>query len=184
MQNSIGLIYTKDEINNYIMCLGDDINKYCYDNEIKKIHLVGITKACFPFLIDLMRYIDIYCEYDVVDAKSYKGDKQEEDVVITYCSFEDKKCDDVLVVDTLCDTGKTLIKVVEFLNTKGITSIKTCVLFKKEKDYIRHTDFTGTFCPDVFVVGYGLDYNGKFRELTELLDFNYFKSVVKEYLNE
>jgi hypoxanthine phosphoribosyltransferase len=133
----------------------------------KNILTVGILRGAFMFLSDLVRAIKVPLTVDFIMASSYiKTDTTGE--VKIHCDIrEDISNRDVLLVDDIIDTGITINYVRERILARGPNSLKTCVfLDKKERRLVDvPLDYVGFEIPNVFVVGYGLDYDNQFRNL-------------------
>lgn len=135
--------------------------------EDRRLTVIAVSNGAILFVADLIRNIDIPMQLDSITAYSYSGTKSAGDVKI----FSDLKLDiigrNVLLVDDILDTGRTLTKIVEFLKTFNPTTVETCVLLDKPSRRVVDikADYVGFEVPDVFVVGYGLDYNEYYRNL-------------------
>lgn len=138
----------------------------------RTITIVGITVGCFIFLADLVRRLDLPIEVELVRAKSYRGASQRggtlELAVATEIGSWHDRC--VLLVDDVFDSGTTLERLAEYFREEGVEDLRTAVLLRKMVG--RRTEFVPDFVafdiPDVFVVGYGLDYNERYRNLPYL----------------
>lgn len=139
---------------------------------------IGLLKGSVPFLAELIKYINIDIEIDFMDVSSYTGTEQNDVRIIKDLEtpIRDK---DVLVVEDIVDTGRTYEKVKELLFAKGAKSVKiVSLLDKKERREVDVTpDYTGFAIPDEFVIGFGLDYNEKYRNLPYIGVLN--ESVIK-----
>ena len=129
--------------------------------------LVGMLSAAAPFLSDLLRAVTIPCQLDVVSVSRYgQGDGVvlEKDVAIDVCGRH------VVLVDDTVDTGLTLQYVVKTLLARQPASLAVCTLLDRPHRRIAAVEiaYRGFEVPDVFVVGYGLDYLGRYRELPAL----------------
>ena len=129
--------------------------------------LVGILIGAFVFMADLVRELDFPVEMDFLNASSYGDCTDPGSLEITWdmtCDVTDRH---VVLVDDICDTGQTLKALVQMLQERGAASVRTCCLLDKPDrrtcDY--EPDYIGVTIPDRFVVGYGLDYAGKHRNL-------------------
>lgn len=166
--NKFELFCPSDKITCNVSKLSNHITQFCSDQEIEKLHVIGLAKAALPFMMDLcyeLKYL--YSEYDIIRPRSYKGTEQNK-VVIEYDSSDDIQGKDILLVDTICDTGRSLKTVSDYLyKEKNVGRVFTVVLFKKlREDGVCEFDglsFVGEECPDKFLVGYGLDMDGKNR---------------------
>lgn len=169
MQNDfLEIILTEEQIRVRIQDLGEQINDL-YGNQREDLVIVCILKGALIFTADLVRQIKRQVIFDFMDVSSY-GMSTESfgSVRINKDLEEDIKGKHVLIVEDIIDTGLTLKKVIEMLLTREPKSIKTCTLLDKpsrrtEKHII--PDFNGFEIPDKFVVGYGLDFAEKYRNL-------------------
>lgn len=165
MNNDIKeILITEDEIINRCKELGKEITK---DYQGKTPILIGLLKGSVPFLAELMKRIEINMEIDFMDVSSYSGTESTGDVRIDKDLSNSIVGDDVIVVEDIVDTGKTLQKVVGLLYSKGANSVRIVSLLDKPKRRIvdLKADYIGFTIPDAFVVGFGLDFNQKYRNL-------------------
>lgn len=139
----------------------------------ESLTIVGVLTGSLLFLADLIRRITIPHRIDFVQASSYRGaTTQAGDLRINENFFPDITDRHVLLVDDIFDTGKTLEKLREMLLTAKPASLKTAVLLWKTgtQTTTLKPDYHGFQIPEVFVVGYGLDYNQDFRHLPYLAE--------------
>ena len=165
MNNDIKeILITEDEIINRCKELGKEITK---DYQGKTPILIGLLKGSVPFLAELMKRIEINMEIDFMDVSSYSGTESTGDVRIDKDLSNSIVGDDVIVVEDIVDTGKTLQKVVGLLYSKGANSVRIVSLLDKPERRIvdLKADYIGFTIPDAFVVGVGLDFNQKYRNL-------------------
>ena len=131
------------------------------------LYLIGILKGSFLFLADLARRLSIPHTVDFMAVSSYgrKGTKSGE--VRLLMDLREAITDtDVLIVEDIVDTGKTLHYLYDTLGGRQPASLKTCAFVQKERDHLAvPVDYLGFTIPDVWVVGYGLDYAERFRTL-------------------
>ena len=131
------------------------------------LYLIGILKGSFLFLADLVRRLSIPHTVDFMAVSSYgrKGAKSGE--VRLLMDLREAVTDtDVLIVEDIVDTGKTLHYLYDTLGGRQPASLKTCAFVQKERDHLPvPVDYLGFTIPDVWVVGYGLDYAERFRTL-------------------
>ena len=159
MNNDIKeILITEDEIINRCKELGKEITK---DYQGKTPILIGLLKGSVPFLAELMKRIEINMEIDFMDVSSYSGTESTGDVRIDKDLSNSIVGDDVIVVEDIVDTGKTLQKVVGLLYSKGANSVRIVSLLDKPERRIvdLKADYIGFTIPDAFVVGFGLDFN-------------------------
>ena len=135
----------------------------------KNQHLtvIAISNGATIFVADLIRQIDLPMQLDSITAYSYAGTESSGDVKMLSQLKLEIKGRDVLLVDDILDTGRTMKHIVEFLHTLNPNSVRTCVLLDKPSRRVIEieADYVGFEVPDVFVVGYGLDYNEYYRNL-------------------
>ena len=160
------IILTQEQIQKRILEIGGEISR---DYVNKALVLIGILKGGVIFLSDLTRNIPIPHSYDMVGASSYgSGTASSGHVIITKdveISLKDKS---VLLIEDIYDTGNTLNVVKELLDVHSPESIEICAFLWKEKKnrtFEIPIKYIGFKIPDVFVVGYGLDFNEKYRNL-------------------
>ena len=157
------------EISRQIKKIGKKISK---DYKTKDLVLVGILKGSFIFLSDLTRQISIDHEIDFIGASSYQGTSSTGQIVFTKqpdLEFENR---DILLVEDIVDTGNTLLKIVEFVQLLNPRSIKICSLIDKHerREVQIKVDYSCFLLDKGFIVGYGLDYNEKYRNLPAIYD--------------
>ena len=174
---NLEILYTSDEIQQRIKELGDEITR---DYANKDLVLVSVLKGSCVFLADLMRAIDLQLTIDFMSVSSYKdGTKSTGDVEILKDLSNSIRGKHVIVVEDIIDTGLTLSRLLEILSTRGAESIKLASFLDKPEPRIKtqlSVDYTGFVVPNYFVVGYGLDAAGRYRNLP-------FIAVVKDPAN-
>ncbi|MBT8043353.1 MAG: hypoxanthine phosphoribosyltransferase [Verrucomicrobiae bacterium] len=134
----------------------------------KPIVVVALLKGAILFMADLLRRVPLAMEIECLNVASYHGGTESSGTV----SFLDRSLPDVsgrsvLLLDDILDTGRTLDAVMNKLKEHGAAEVKTCVLLAKDipRDMQKEADYTGFVIGDEFVVGYGLDYKGRYRNL-------------------
>lgn len=157
------------EISRHIKKIGKKISK---DYKTKDLVLVGILKGSFIFLSDLTRQISIDHEIDLIGASSYKGTSSTGQIVFTKQPDLEIENRDILLVEDIVDTGNTLLKIVEFVQLLNPRSIKICSLIDKHerREVQIKVDYSCFLLDKGFIVGYGLDYNEKYRNLPAIYD--------------
>jgi hypoxanthine phosphoribosyltransferase len=137
------------------------------DYQGKDLVTIGILKGAFMFFSDIVRYITVPITLDFVIASSYVKTETSGDVKVYYDIREDIANKDVLMIDDIVDTGITLNYIHERMLARRPSSLKICAfLDKKERREVDiPIDYIGFEIPNEFVVGYGLDYENKFRNL-------------------
>jgi hypoxanthine phosphoribosyltransferase len=162
------VLISKEEIADKVHQLAEKISK---DYKGKELVLAGVLKGGFVILADLMRAITIPLDMDLIAVSSYGSDVQSSGVVKLVkdldVSVEGKH---VLIVEDIIDTGLTLSYLVENFKTRHPLSVKVfAFLNKPDRRKVKlEVDYTGFIIPDEFVVGYGLDYNNKYRQLPDI----------------
>lgn len=133
----------------------------------RKLILVGILKGSFIFLADLARKLSHPVEFDFIRARSYGGGTTSSGTVVFELNCGDIKDADVLVVEDILDSGRTLAAIRDNLADRGAHSVRVCVLLDKPSRRVVEfkPDYIGAAIPDEFVVGYGLDYDERYRHL-------------------
>lgn len=159
------ILVSSEEITKREKELADEISKYYKEKNSVPV-IVGLLKGSVPFMMGLVMKLDIDCEIDFMDVSSYSGTNSIEVRVIK--DIEGSVTDrDALIVEDIVDTGKTLEKVTEMFRAKGAKEIKIVTLLDKpaRREKAIEADYVGFVVPDEFVIGYGLDYNQKYRNL-------------------
>lgn len=157
------ILISEEQIQARCKELGKELTDYYKD---KNLTLIGLLKGSVPFMVDLMKCIDLDLQIDFMDVSSYSGTDSQEVRILkdVECSITDR---DVLIVEDIIDTGKTLEAVVQLLYSKGARNVKIATLLDKPEGRTvnMNADFVGFKVPNKFVIGYGLDYNQKYRNL-------------------
>lgn len=159
------ILFSKDELKDITQKLGSKITE---DYKGKKLLIVGILKGSIYFLTDLSRCIDLPCHIDFIQASSYgAGTQSSGSVKILKDIDKDLTGFDVLLVEDILDTGRTLKYIHDMLKTRNPNSIAVITLLDKPARRIADisADYVGIDVPNEFVVGYGLDYNQNYRNL-------------------
>ena len=163
---NLEVLYSADDITARITQLG---NKLTADYKDKDLVLVGVLKGSCIFLADLMRAINLPLTIDFMSVSSYKdGTSSSGDVEILKDLSNPIRDKHVLIVEDIVDTGLTLTRLIEILGSRGAASIKIATFLDKPEPRIKKelvVDYTGFVIPNKFVVGYGLDAAGRFRNL-------------------
>ena len=162
------LIITEKQIKAKVRQLGRKITK---DYEGKELFIVGVMKGSLMFLMDLVRYIDLPLTYDFMSISSYGAATKSSGVVRILKDLDlPVESQHVLVVEDIIDSGLTLHYLLNNLRYRNIASLKVCTLL--DRPYRREVevdvDYNGFVISDDFVVGYGLDFNQKHRNLRDI----------------
>ena len=154
---------SEDEIKHIVKKLGTQISK---DFKDRNPLFIGLLKGCIPFMSDLLKYVDIDCTLEYMKVSSYSG-TESTGVVTVKGGLPAVVGREVILIDDILDTGRTLANVRKMLVDAGAKSVTICVLLDKPEG--RKVDITpayvGGLVPNEFVVGYGLDYNEHYRNL-------------------
>lgn len=161
----------EDDIKKRIRELGKEINS---DYKNKNPILIGVLKGAFVFLADLLRELEIPVEIDFLGISSYEGTKSSGVVRITQdlsINIEDR---DIILIEDIVDSGRTINYIISNLRTRHPRSIAVCTLLNKKDARVIEVPLTyvGFNIPRVFVIGYGLDYENKFRNLKYIGVYN------------
>ena len=168
------ILISSSEINQRVAQLGKDIS---VDYQGRELHLVGVLNGAFIFLADLVRQINIPCQICFLQASSYKDQKVSSGEV-TLMHNLDLSRKEVLVVEDIVDTGLTLKYILEDLRQQKPESIEICALLSKnipDKAPVE-VKYVGFEIEDRFVVGYGLDFAEKYREIPHIACLDYAES--------
>ena len=162
------VLLSEEELDGIITRLAKQLDKD-YAGSDKRLVLVCILKGSVVFMGELMKKITVPVEIDFMRVSSYGGNTKTTgniNIVLDLMRKDMDQCD-ILVVEDIIDSGRTLSHPVQYLTMKGAKSVRTCTLLDKpsrrEVDF--RVDYVGQEIPDEFVVGYGLDYNEKYRAL-------------------
>ena len=163
MAEHIRVLLTEEEVDKRIQEIGEQISK---DYAGKQVHLVCVLKGGSFFMCELAKRITVPVSLDFMSVSSYGSDTKSSGVVkIVKDLDESLKDKDVIVVEDIVDSGRTLSYLLEMLRDRGPAFLCT-LLDKPERRVIDvHVDYTGFNIPDEFVVGYGLDYDQRYRNL-------------------
>ena len=162
------VLLTQDEIKKAVARLAAEIKQ---DYQGKQPLLIGILKGSFVFMADLIRQLELPVEVDFVKLSSYGAGKQTSGKVEVVQGLKTPvKGRDVLLVEDIVDTGLTISFLLDYLQKKKPASLGLCALTDKPS---RHQvpvtiDYLGFTVPDKFIVGYGIDWNEKFRYLPDI----------------
>src|SRR5215203_568677 len=163
---NLEVLYDESQIRDRIVDLGKQITAEYRDRDLV---LVGVLKGSCVFMADLMRAIDLQMTIDFMAVSTYKdGPVSTGDVEILKDLSNPIRQKDVIVVEDIVDTGLTLSRLLEILSSRGANSIKLATFLDKPEPRIKtelKIDYTGFVVPNRFLVGYGLDAAGRYRNL-------------------
>ena len=166
MEDRIRVLLSEKEVNQKISEIAEQISR---DYEGKSIHLICILKGGVFFTCELAKRLTVPVSLDFMSVSSYGDDTKSSGVVrIVKDLDESLKDKDVLIVEDIIDSGRTLSYLIEVLRQREPASIRLCTLLDKPERRVKKqvkVDYTCFSIPDEFVVGYGLDYAQKYRNL-------------------
>ena len=162
------ILVSKEEIENIVTRIASEIDRD-YKGSERKLLLLCILKGSVVFMGELMKKISLPLEIDFMKVSSYGSGTSSTGRINIVLDLHrgDLSDTDIIVIEDIIDSGKTLSHLTKYLELKGAGSVKTCTLLDKPSR--REVDFTpdyvGKIVPDEFVVGFGLDYNEMYRNL-------------------
>lgn len=165
MAEHVRVMLSEEEVDARIKAIGEQISR---DYEGKQIHLVCVLKGGSFFMCELAKRISVPVSLDFMSVSSYGSDTKSSGVVKIVKDLDESICGkDVLVVEDVVDSGRTLSYLMEMLRDRNPKSLKLCTLLDKPDRRVVpvNVDYTGFQIPDEFVVGYGLDYDQRYRNL-------------------
>lgn len=165
MAEHVRVMLTEEEVDAKINEIGQRISK---DYAGKQVHLICVLKGGSFFLCELAKRITVPVSLDFMSVSSYGGDTKSSGIVKIVKDLDDSiKDKDVIVVEDIVDSGRTLSYLLDLLEQRGPKSLALCTLLDKPERRVMDVkvDYTGFQIPDEFVVGYGLDYDQRYRNL-------------------
>ena len=169
------ILITEEELNVRCKELSLEISE---DYADKELVIVGMLKGAAPFMMDLIKNITLPVTIDFIQISSYHGGTHSTNAIIFKKDIDtDVRGKHVLIVDDIVDTAKTIKKVLNIFEDRGVESIELCCLLDKPEGRVVDYEpkYAGKVIPNEFVVGYGLDFNEYYRNLP-------YVGVVKEEL--
>lgn len=164
-KHHVEVLISEQEVNRKIQEIGEAIST---DYAGKEIHLICVLKGGTFFMCELAKRISVPVSLDFMSVSSYGGDTKSSGVVKIIKDLDESiQGKDVLVVEDIVDSGRTLSHLMELLRGRKPNSLKLCTLLDKPDRRVIdvNVDYTGFQIPDKFVVGYGLDYDQRYRNL-------------------
>lgn len=165
MAERVKVLLTEEEVDKRIRELGEQISK---DYEGEEIHLVCVLRGSVFFTCELAKRITVPVSIDFMSASSYGSDTISSGKIKIVKDLEDSLMEkNVIVIEDIVDTGRTLSYLLKMLGERKPKSLRLCTLLDKPERRVTdvEVDYTGFQIPDEFVVGYGLDYAQKYRNL-------------------
>jgi len=161
------LLFTRDEIEATVKKLAAEIRQ---DYHNKRPVLIGVLKGSFMLMADLIRLLDFPLEVEFVRLSSYGGGKSPGKIKLVHRLQSKIKDRHVLVIEDIIDTGLTTAFVLDYLDKEKPASLKLCTLTDKpaRRKIPVNIDYCGLTVPNKFIVGYGIDWNERFRYLPDI----------------
>lgn len=158
------ILFTHDQIVKRCEDIGSQISE---EYKGKKVILVGLLKGSIPFFAELAQHISLDVEFDFMAVSSYEGTESTGNVLVKKDISNDITGKDIIIVEDILDTGKTLHTVRAMLMEKGAASVEIATLLNKQERrlYPIQAKYVGFEIPNAFVIGYGMDYNENYRNL-------------------
>ena len=166
MRNAVAeILYTEDQLAEIVARMGRQISE---DYRDKNLFMISVLKGSLIFMADLMRAVTIPCSIDFLSVSSYGAGTTTTGAVRILKDLDDSlEGKDLLIVEDILDSGVTLSFLMKNLSARNPRSIRLCTLLDKpeRRKVDIHADYVGAQVPDEFIVGYGLDYAEKYRNL-------------------
>ena len=165
MAENVRVLLTEEEVDRKIQEIGEQISK---DYAGEQVHLVCVLRGGAFFMCELAKRITVPVSLDFMSVSSYGGDTKSSGVVKIVKDLDDSLAGkNVIVVEDIVDSGRTLSYLLDMLKDRKPNSLRLCTLLDKPERRVVdvNVDYTGFQIPDEFVVGYGLDYAQKYRNL-------------------
>jgi|SRR5690625_520146 len=156
------VLISEDQIENACKDLGKRITK---DYKDKDLVLVGLLKGCVPFISDLSKHINLPLETQYMVVSSYRGTTTSHELQIKYDLETPVQGKDILLVEDIVDSGQTITTIIEMFKRRKVNSIEVVSLLNKTANNNLNPKYVGFEIPNKFVVGYGLDFNEKYRNI-------------------
>ncbi len=158
------ILVSEQQIKDRCVELGEKITR---DYESKEPILVGLLKGSVPFLAELIKYVDLNIEIDFMDVSSYEGTESTGEIKVIKDLDRSIKGEDIIIVEDIVDTGRTLETVKKLLLSKGAETVTVVTLLDKPDRRVVElvAEYVGFVIPNEFVVGFGLDFDQKYRNL-------------------
>ena len=165
MAERVRILLSEEEVDARIQAIGEQISK---DYEGKEVHLICVLKGGSFFMCELAKRITVPVSIDFMSVSSYGSETKSSGVVKIVKDLDETIMGkDVIVIEDIIDSGRTLSYLLEMLKDRKPASLRLCTLLDKPDRRVVdvNIDYTGFAIPDEFVVGYGLDYAQKYRNL-------------------
>ncbi len=161
------VLIPEEEIQAMVKRVASEINR---DYEGKEVVVIGVLTGAFIFTADLVRELNMPVVIDFMHVSSYQGTESTGFLKIKKDISTDIEGKHVIIVEDIIDTGNTLKALREMLAERGPASIKICTAFDKPSRRVNELtpDYNGITVPDEFIIGYGLDYDGAYRNIKDI----------------
>ena len=165
MKERVEVLLTEQKVDERIQAIGEQISR---DYEGRQVHLVCVLKGGAFFMCELAKRITVPVSLDFMSVSSYGSDTKSSGVIRIVKDLDESiKDKDVIVVEDIVDSGRTLSYLLKMLQSRGPRSLALCTLLDRPERRVVdvNVNYTGFQIPDEFVVGYGLDYDQRYRNL-------------------
>lgn len=165
MKERVTTLISEEALKVRVQEIAKEITEHYNGEEVKT---VCVLKGAVMFMVDLVKSIDLPVKFDFMDVSSYGNSTESSGNIKILKDLDDPiEGENLLVVEDIIDSGRTLHYLMDYLKSKNPKSIKLCTLFDKpdRREFDVHVDWTGFDIPDEFIVGYGLDYAQRYRNL-------------------
>lgn len=165
-QDVKSILISEEQIENKCKELGQILTDHYKDSD-KQLILVALLKGSVPFLARLIKYIDLDIQYDFMDVSSYAGTETTRDIKILKDLDRSIVDANILLVEDIVDTGHTIQAIIRMLHNKGANDVKVVTLLDKpsRREVEVYAEFIGFEIPNLFVIGFGLDFDERYRQL-------------------
>ena len=166
---SVSSYITEEQIQTRIQDLAMEIDAFCQSNNIEELRIICVLRGAIHFFSDLSRKLSTECRYDFIGLSSYESATvSSENVQLTYPLPTDLERKHVLVIEDIVDTGHSMTFLWNLLKQQNPSTLQLCSLLSKpsRRQIEIQIDYLGFEIEDAFVVGYGLDFDGKYRGLS------------------
>lgn len=165
MKERVTTLISEGKLKARVQEIAKEITEYYNGEEVKTI---CVLKGAVMFMVDLVKLLDLPVRFDFMDVSSYGNSTVSSGNIKINKDLDDPiEGENILVVEDIIDSGRTLHHLLEYLKKKNPKSIKLCTLFDKpeRREFDVKVDWVGFDIPDEFIVGYGLDYDQRYRNL-------------------
>lgn len=165
MKERVTTLISEETLKARVQEIAKEITEFYNGEEVKT---VCVLKGAVMFMVDLVKSLDLPVKFDFMDVSSYGNSTESSGNIKILKDLDDPiEGENLLIVEDIIDSGRTLHYLMDYLKSKKPKSIRLCTLFDKpeRREFDVHVDWTGFDIPDEFIVGYGLDYAQRYRNL-------------------